>query len=80
MKRASVRDLRYRFREVENLLREGEEIQITKRRRVIAKLMPCPPAPPPRRPDFLARLQAVYGNSPLKVSAAELIARERERF
>ena len=80
MRKATVRDLRYRFREVENLLREGEEIQITKRRRVIAKLMPCPPAPPPRRPDFLARLQTVYGNSPLKVSGAELIARERERF
>ena len=79
MKKATVRDLRYRFREVENLLREGEEIQITKRRRVIAKLMPCPPARPPRRPDFLERLQAVYGNTPLKVSGAELIARERGR-
>ena len=79
MKKATVRDLRYRFREVENLLREGEEIQITKRRRVIAKLMPCPPAPPPRRPDFLDRLQTVYGNTPLKVSGAELIARERGR-
>ena len=79
MKKATVRDLRYRFREVENLLREGEEIQITKRRRVIAKLMPCPPAPPPRRPDFLARLRTVYGNTPVKVSGAELIARERGR-
>jgi antitoxin (DNA-binding transcriptional repressor) of toxin-antitoxin stability system len=79
MKKATVRDLRYRFREVENLLREGEEIQITKRRRVIAKLMPCPPAPPPRRPDFLGRLQTVYGNTPLEVSGAELIARERGR-
>ena len=79
MKKATVRDLRYRFREVENLLREGEVIQITKRRRVIAKLMPCPPAPPARRPDFLHRLQTVYGNTPLKVSGAELIARERGR-
>jgi antitoxin (DNA-binding transcriptional repressor) of toxin-antitoxin stability system len=73
MKKATVRDLRYRFR-------EGEEIQITKRRRVIAKLMPCPPSPPPQRPDFLARLQTVYGNTPLEVSGAELVARERERF
>jgi len=80
MKKTSVRDLRYRFREVESLLREGEEIQITKRRRVIAKLTPCPPAPPLRRPDFLARLQAIYGNTRLKVSGAELIARERGRF
>ena len=80
MKRATVRDLLYHFREVEDLLREGEEIQITKRKRVIAKLMPCPPATPPRRPDFLTRLQTMYGNTPLKVSGAELIARERGRF
>ena len=80
MKKATVRDLRYHFREVETLLREGEEILITKRRRGIAKLMPCPPSPPSQRPDFLARLQTVYGNTPLEVSGAELIARERERF
>ena len=80
MEKASVRDLRYRFREVENLLRAGQEIQITKRRRVIAMLVGCPPAPPVRRPDFLARLRKVYGNLPLKVSGAELIARERDRF
>ena len=44
MKKASVRDLRYRFREVEDLLREGQEIQITKRKRVIARLLPAKPA------------------------------------
>ena len=36
MTKASVRDLRYKFRQVEDLLRQGEEIQITKRKRVIA--------------------------------------------
>ncbi len=46
MRKATVRDLRYRFREVENLLREGEEIQITKRKRVIARLMPVQPGRP----------------------------------
>jgi len=40
MKRASVRDLRYRFSAVEDLLRDGEEIHITKRKRVIARLLP----------------------------------------
>jgi hypothetical protein len=34
MKKASIRDLRYRFCVVENLLRDGHEIQITKRKRV----------------------------------------------
>ena len=79
MKKASVRDLRYRFSQVEDLLREGEEIEITKRRRVIARLRPIRPARPPRRPDFLARLKKIYGEKTLKVSGAELLAEERTR-
>jgi antitoxin (DNA-binding transcriptional repressor) of toxin-antitoxin stability system len=79
MRKASVRDLRYRFRNVEELLREGEPIEITKRRRVIARLTATPPAVPSRRPDFLARLKRLYGNKRQKVSGAELIARERSR-
>ena len=79
MRKATVRDLRYRFREVENFLREGEEIQITKRKRVIARLVPAKPAVPSRRPDFLARLKKIYRGKPLKVSGAELVSRERDR-
>ena len=79
MRKASIRDLRYRFREVENLLREGEEIQITKRKRIIARLIPATPAALGRRPDFLARLKKIYRGKPLKVSGAELISRERDR-
>ena len=79
MRKATVRDLRYRFREVENLLREGEEIQITKRKRVIARLVPAKPAVPSRRTDFLARLKKIYRGKPLKVSGAELVSRERDR-
>jgi len=79
MRKATVRDLRYRFREVENLLREGEEVQITKRKRVIARLMPVQPNTPSLQPDFLARLKKIYRGKPLKVSGAELIARERDR-
>jgi antitoxin (DNA-binding transcriptional repressor) of toxin-antitoxin stability system len=79
MRKATVRDLRYRFREVEEWLREGEEIHIFKRKRSVAKLVPVQPAAPPRRPDFLARLKKIYGDRQAKVSGAELIARDRER-
>jgi antitoxin (DNA-binding transcriptional repressor) of toxin-antitoxin stability system len=80
MKRASVRDLRYRFSEVENLLREGEEIQITKRKKIIGRLLPAEPAAPPQRPDFLARLKKIYRRGPLKVSGAEIVAHDRDRY
>lgn len=79
MRKASIRDLRFHFSEVEDLLRHGEEIEVTKRRRVIAKLIPLEKKPAPR-PDFLARLKELYGTKVLKVSGAELLAKERERF
>ncbi len=79
MRKATVRDLRYRFSEVEDLLREGEEIQITKRKRIIARLVPTKPGVPAQRPDFLARLKKIYRGKPLKVTGAELVSRERDR-
>jgi len=78
MKKASIRDLRYRFSKVEELLREGEEIHITKRKRVIARLLPPEPVIPNAFPDFLGRAKKIFGNKALKVSGAELIRRERD--
>ena len=80
MKKASVRDLRYRFSVVEDLLRDGEEIQITKRKRVIARLLPPKRPKRVKRPDFMARLKKIFGNKVMKVSGAEQLAAERERF
>ncbi|HLW79375.1 MAG TPA: hypothetical protein VKU44_07225 [Terriglobia bacterium] len=80
MKTATVRDLRYKFSRVEELLRDGEPVQITKRRRVIARLVPPEPAKRVRRPDFLARLKKMYGAKTLKVSGAALLAQERSRY
>ena len=35
---------------------------------------------PRERPDYLARLRAIYGTKMLKVSSAELLAEERKRY
>jgi antitoxin (DNA-binding transcriptional repressor) of toxin-antitoxin stability system len=78
MRKATVRDLRYHFPEIETLLQEGQEIQITKRKRVIARLVPERPAASVPLPDFMARLKEIYGNKKLKVTGAELIRAERD--
>ncbi len=80
MNKANVRDLRYRFSKVEAALQAGEEIQITKRRRVIARLLPVRPPRRKAMPDFLARLKKLYGNKLLKISGAGLLAEERGPF
>jgi len=52
MRKASIRDLRYSFKKIERLLYQGEEIQITKRRRVIARLIPEGMRGAAQMPDF----------------------------
>jgi antitoxin (DNA-binding transcriptional repressor) of toxin-antitoxin stability system len=78
MRQASVRDLRYHFPEIEQALQEGREIQITKRKRIIARLVPDRPAPPPQLPDYRARLKRIFGDKVLKVTGAQLIREERD--
>jgi antitoxin (DNA-binding transcriptional repressor) of toxin-antitoxin stability system len=81
MKTVSVRDLRYAFPKVEELLRAGEEIQITKRRRPIARLTPEPGAEHagrPLLPDFLAQMREVFGDKVLKVTGAQIISEDRD--
>ena len=77
MKTVSVRDLRYDFKKVERLLHQGDEIQITKRRKVIARLTPERAHRPPL-PDFMARMRANYGDKVFEVSGADLISADRE--
>lgn len=76
MKKATVRDLRYDFPKIERALRSGEEIQITKRSRVIARLVPERGSA--ELPDFMARLRAIFGDKQAEISGAELISRERD--
>lgn len=80
MKTASIGDLRYRFARIERFLRQGEEIQITKRRKVIARLVPDHGQASIAMPDFLGRLRSIYGRKMLKVSGAELLEKDRDRY
>jgi antitoxin (DNA-binding transcriptional repressor) of toxin-antitoxin stability system len=79
MKSMSVRDLRYRFPEVEAQLREGEPVAITKRKRVIARLVPERPVAG-KAPDFMAMLKRIYGKKKAKVTGAELVAMQRGEY
>jgi antitoxin (DNA-binding transcriptional repressor) of toxin-antitoxin stability system len=79
MRTATLRDLRYHFSRVEDILQQEREIQITRRKRVIARLLPPQPAPKAARPDFLARLRRIYGEKVLTTTGAQLLAEERDR-
>jgi len=75
---ATVRDLRYNFRRVERLLAQGEEVCITKRGKVIARLRPA--SDHSEFPDFAGRMRDIFGDRVLSPSSAALIAQDRDRF
>lgn len=77
MKTVSVRDLRYDFKKVERLLAEGDEIQITKRRTVIARIVPEPCSKAPL-PDFLGRMREIYGDKLLPSTGADVVSWDRD--
>lgn len=77
----TVSDLRYRFSVIEQFLRDGEEVQITRCKRVVARLLPLEPVLTVEMPDFLGRMKKIFGKKRLKISGAEQIAMDRsERF
>jgi antitoxin (DNA-binding transcriptional repressor) of toxin-antitoxin stability system len=73
MKKATVRDLRYRFSMIEASLREGEEVEIRKRKRVVGRLVPVRQRVSDY-PDFSARARKIFGKKILPVTGAELVS------
>jgi antitoxin (DNA-binding transcriptional repressor) of toxin-antitoxin stability system len=80
MTKASVRDLRYNFPQIEARLRAGEEIEITKRKRVIARLVPERTRGKRKMPDFAKMLKEIYGDKVMKTTGAELISELRGKY
>ncbi len=78
MKTATVADLRNNFRRVSALIDNGESVEITKRGRVVARLVPPVTSKPKLvKPDWKAQIKAVWGDRVF--SAAEVKAmREAE--
>ncbi len=73
MKKATVRDLRYRFSAIEAALRQGEEIEIRKRKRVVGRLIPARSSVT-AYPDFSARARKIFGKKLLPTTGAELVS------
>jgi len=70
MKTATVRDLRYNFPQVEAWLSGGEEIELTKRGRVVGRIVPEMVKPRKiKMPDFAARVKATCGGRKINMAA-----------
>jgi antitoxin (DNA-binding transcriptional repressor) of toxin-antitoxin stability system len=79
MKRATVRDLRYRFREIEAQLSKGEEIELYKRNKPIGRLIPIQPKPQ-AYPDFAAIRRRIFGKKKSRKTGTEVVSEQREPY
>ena len=77
MKKATVRQIRHDFGTVLDWVGEGEQVEVSKRGKIVALITP-PPAPTrvraAKRPDFAARLRRIYGD---QVLPGNIIVEER---
>ena len=72
--------MRYNFTAVERALRAGHSIEITKRKRIIARLVPVDSVAKPELPDFIARARKILGGKKFEKTFAEYLAEERGRY
>ena len=79
MKTANVRMVQHNLAKVLDWVRDGEEVQVTRRREVVAKIVPCPDT---RRavehPDFVARAKRIWGPRPKGTALSETVREDRE--
>jgi antitoxin (DNA-binding transcriptional repressor) of toxin-antitoxin stability system len=77
MKTATVRHLRNNFSQIARWLKDGEQVVITMRKKVIARIIPESSADRTiRMPDFAARIQEGYPHP--QISEEESAALRRE--
>lgn len=79
MKTVTVRQVQHHLSEVLREVSQGHEVQVVKRKRVVAKIIPASQPPRPRRwPDFESRRRRLFGGKKLPGgSLSEIILKSR---
>ncbi len=79
MKTTNIRELKHATSTVLEWVQQGESVEITRRNKVVAIISPPPPERPKKivRPDYEARLRAIFGDRILPTTASELMDYDR---
>jgi antitoxin (DNA-binding transcriptional repressor) of toxin-antitoxin stability system len=79
MKRATIREVQHNLAGVLRWVEEGEEVQVLRRGRIVARLVPpTPEMAAPKWPDFAARAKAVWRRPVQGKPVARIISEDRE--
>ncbi len=77
MKRVSVGEVQHNFGRILREIDAGEEIQVVRRKQVVARIVPDCDASEPSYPSFVSRAKAIFGEV-RGVSASDLIRQDRD--
>jgi prevent-host-death family protein len=80
MKTATVREVQHHLSKVLAWVEKGEEVQVTRRNKTVARIVPFSPpgSAPAELPDFAARARAIWGAQPKGNGLSKTILDERE--
>jgi prevent-host-death family protein len=78
MKTASVRDVQHHLSEVLAWVEKGEEVQITRRNKPVAKIVPAQAqGTPVVWPPFAARARQIWGETPVGKNLSQTVVDDR---
>jgi prevent-host-death family protein len=77
MKAVAVRELQREIRAILDRVESGESIQITRRGRLIARLVPATPAPTEPWPDVAARTRSAMGRRRITPPPSRQLSEDR---
>jgi prevent-host-death family protein len=79
MKTASVRHVQHHLSEVLAWVEKGEEVQITRRNKPVAKIVPAQAQGAPIvLPPFAARSRQIWGDTPVGKSLSQTLVDDRK--
>ncbi len=77
MRTATIREAQHNLPSILRSVSRGEVIEITRRNRVVARLVPAAPRPVGGLPDFVARARAMWGRRPHGKPTSEIVIEAR---
>ena len=81
MRTATVRETQHNLPKILRVVARGEVVEITRRNRVVARLVPATRRAKGELPDFVARARAIWGKHPTgRTTSAIVIEGRAERL
>jgi antitoxin (DNA-binding transcriptional repressor) of toxin-antitoxin stability system len=77
MQQTSIRELKHETSKVLAMVASGQSVEVRRHKRLVAILSPPRDGTAVEMPDFVARMQGIYGHETLATTGTELVGDAR---